>query len=71
MENTGLVGWDLNVANQCWVAPDADGVVWEATGADNLLVVRGPSEGGDLGTSVDAVGSGTGGGVPEVDVTVV
>lgn len=65
------MSWDLDIADQGWVAPDADGVVWEAAGADNLAVVRAPSERGDLGTSVDAVNTSSGGGVPEVDVSVV
>lgn len=71
MENSSLVCWDLNVTNQSRITPDADRVVWEATGADNLTVVRAPSERGDLRTSVDAVDSCTGSGVPEVDVTIV
>ena len=71
MEDSGLVGWDLDIANQSRVAPNADGVVWESTGADNLAVMRAPSETGNLGASVDAVNTCTGGGVPEVDVTIV
>ena len=71
VKNTGLVSWDLNVANQGWVAPDADGVVWEAAGANNFTVVRAPSEAGNLGSGINAVDTSTGGGVPEVDVTVV
>lgn len=71
VKNTGLVGGNLNVADKSWVAPDADGVVWETAGADNLAVVWAPSETGDLGTSVDAVDTGTSGGVPEVNVTIV
>ena len=71
MEDAGLVGGDLDVADQSWVAPDAEGVVWEAAGADDLAVVGAPAQGGDLGAGVDAVDASTGGGVPEVDVTVV
>ena len=71
VKNTGLVSWNLNIANQGWVAPDADGVVWEAAGANNFTVVRAPSEAGNLGSSIDAVDTSTGGGVPEVDVTVI
>lgn len=71
MKNTSLVGWDLDVADQGWVAPDADGVVWEATGADDLTVMGAPSEGGNLRTGVDAVDTSTSGSIPEVDVTVV
>lgn len=71
VENTSLVGWDLDVADQGWVAPDADGVVWEATGADNLTVMWAPSEGGDLRAGINAVDTSTSGGVPEVNVTVV
>lgn len=71
MEDSGLVGWDLNVAHQGGVAPDAEGVVGEAAGADDLLVVGAPSKAGNLGSSVDAVHSCTGSCVPEVDVAVV
>ncbi|KFX95175.1 hypothetical protein O988_05932, partial [Pseudogymnoascus sp. VKM F-3808] len=71
VENTGLVGWDLDVADESWVAPDAERVVGEATGADDLAVVRAPAKRGDLGAGVNAVDAGTGGGVPEVNVTVV
>lgn len=71
MENAGLVRWDFNVADQGWIAPDAKRVVWEAAGADDLAVVGAPAEGGDLGAGVNAVDASTGGGVPEVDVTVV
>jgi hypothetical protein len=63
--------WDLNVADQSWVAPDAERVVGKAAGADDLTVVRTPSEAGDLGSSVDAVDTSTSGGVPEVDVTII
>jgi len=71
VENSALVGRDLNVLNKGWVAPKADGVVGEATGAGNLLVLAAPSEGGNLRTSVDAVDTSTSSGVPEVDVPVV
>lgn len=71
VKDTGLVSWDLNIANQGWVAPDADGVVWEAAGADNLAIVRAPSETGDLRSGINAVDTSTGGGVPEVNVTIV
>jgi hypothetical protein len=63
--------WDLNVADQGRVAPDAKRVVGEAAGADNLTVVRAPSKAGDLGSSVDAIDASTSGGVPEMDVTIV
>jgi hypothetical protein len=36
-----------------------------------LAVVVAPAQGSDLGASVNAVGAGTGGGVPEVNVTVI
>lgn len=71
MENTGLVSWDLDVADQGRVAPDAEGVVGEAGRGDDLLVVRRPAERSDLGSGVDAVDTSTRGSVPEVDVTVV
>ena len=71
VENTGLMRWDLNIAYQCWVAPDAKRIVWEAAGGDDLTVVGAPSQAGDLRAGVNAVYTSTGGGVPEMDVTVV
>lgn len=71
VEDAGLVGGDLDVADQSWVAPDAERVVGEAAGADDLAVVRAPAQGGHLGAGVNAVDAGTGGGVPEVDVAIV
>jgi len=71
VENSALVGRDLNVLDKGWVAPKADGVVGEATGAGNLLVLAAPSEGGNLRAGIDAVDTSTSGGVPEVDVPVV
>lgn len=62
---------DLDITDESWVAPNAEGVVRETAGADDLAVVVAPSQTGDLGACVDAVGAGTGCGVPEVDVTVV
>ena len=71
VKNSSFMSRDLNIADQGWVAPDADRVVGESAGADDLTVVRAPSEGCDLRTGVDAVDTRTGGCVPEVDVTVV
>ena len=71
MKNSALVCWNLNILDKGWVAPDAQAVVREAGAADNLLVRGRPLERGDLATSVNAVGAGTGGGVPEVDHAVV
>lgn len=71
VQNTGLVSGDLDIADESWVAPDAERVVRETARADDLAVVVAPSQTGDLGAGVDAVGAGTGRGVPEVDVTVV
>lgn len=71
VEYTSLVSGDLNIANQSRIAPDAERVVGEATGADDLAVVVAPAQGRDLGASVDAVGTSTSGGVPEVNVTIV
>jgi hypothetical protein len=62
---------DLNVADQGWIAPDAEGVVREAAGADNFAVMRAPSKRGNLRTGIDAVDTSTSGCVPEVDVTVI
>lgn len=71
VEYTSLVSGDLNVTDQSRVAPDAERVVREATGADDLAVVVAPAQGGDLGASIDAVGTSTSGSVPEVNVTIV
>lgn len=71
VEDTALVGRDLDVADESGIAPDAERVVREATRADDLPVVGAPAEAGDLRTGVDAVDAGARGGVPEVDVTVV
>jgi len=71
VKHSGLVGWNLNVAHQSWVAPDTERVVGETASANNFLVVRAPSKTGDLGASVDAVHSCPSGRVPEVDMTVV
>jgi hypothetical protein len=71
VENARFVGRDLHVLDARGVAPDAQAVVGEATGADNLLVVSAPAEGGDLGVGGDVVDASASGGVPEVDLTVV
>ena len=71
MQNPGLVGRDLDVAHQRRVAPDAERVVREAGGADDLAVVRAPAQAGDLRARVDAVDARARCRVPEVDVAVV
>ena len=71
VENSRLVRRDLDIAYQGWVAPDAQRVIWEAAGADNLFVVVAPAEACHLGPSVDAVSASSGGGVPEMDVSIV
>ena len=71
MEDSGLVCGNLNIADESWIAPNADRVIREATGADNLTVVRAPSEAGNLRTGIDAVDSCTCGCVPEMDMTIV
>lgn len=62
---------DLNVTDKSGIAPNAERVIGEAAGANDLAVAGAPSETGDLRAGVDAVHSGTRGGVPEVDMTVV
>ena len=71
VQDPAFVGGDLDVADESRVAPDAERVVGEAARADNLAVVRAPAEAGDLAAGIDAVDASAGGGVPEVDVTVV
>jgi hypothetical protein len=71
VEDARLVGWDLHVLDAGGVAPDAEAVVREAAGGDNLLVVSAPAEAGHLGVGSNVVDASTGGGVPEVDLTIV
>lgn len=71
MEDSALVGGNLNVAYQGGVAPDAERVIRKPARADNFPVVGAPAEAGDLGAGVDAIDTGTRGGVPEVDVAIV
>ena len=71
VEYTALMRRDLDVTDQGRVAPDAERVVGEAARADNLAVVRAPAEAGDLAAGIDAVDASAGGGVPEMDHTVV
>lgn len=66
-----LVSGNLDISDQRWVAPDADRVVREPTGAHDLSVVVTELETRDLGAGVDAVDPGAGGAVPEVNVSVV
>lgn len=71
VKDSGLMCWNLNVAHQSRVAPDAEGVIGEAAGADDLTVVRAPSQAGNLRAGIDAVHSSTSCGIPEVNVTVI
>jgi hypothetical protein len=71
VKNSGFMCGNLDVAHQGWVAPDAERVVREAAGADDLLVMRAPPKAGNLGPSVDTVDSSTSCSVPEVNVTIV
>jgi hypothetical protein len=71
VEDTRLVGRNLHVLDTSGVAPDAQAVVREAAGADNLLVVGAPAKAGHLGVGSDVVDTGSSGGVPEVDLTIV
>lgn len=71
VQNTGLVCRDLNVADQSGVTPDAQRVIGESTGANNLPVVVAPPQAGDLRAGIDAVGTGTRRGVPEVNMAIV
>lgn len=71
MEYARLVRWDFDVLDQSWVGPDGQAVVRKARGGHKLLVGSAPTEGGNLAASVNAVGTGTRGGVPEVDHAVV
>jgi hypothetical protein len=71
VEDSALVGRDLDSSDESRVAPDAEGVVGETARADNLAVVGAPAERGDLRAGVDAVDASARGRVPEVDVTVI
>jgi hypothetical protein len=71
VEDSALVGRDLDSSDKGRVAPDAQRVVGETAWADNLTVVRAPAERSNLRASVDAVDASTRGGVPEVDVAIV
>jgi len=65
------VCWNFDIANQGWIAPNAEGIVWKAARAHKLPVVVAELEAGYLRTSVDAVDPSSRGGVPEVDVSVI
>ena len=65
------MSWYLDVADQCWIAPDAERVVRKSTRADELAVMFAPLNARHLRAGVDAVRPGAGGGVPEVNVTIV
>jgi len=71
VQDTRLVGRDLDVLDKSRVAPDAQAVVREAGGRDDLLVARAPAERGDLAAGVDAVDASARGGVPEVNHAIV
>ena len=70
MKDSGLMRGNLNIANQGWVTPDAERIVGESTGADNLTVMRAPAKTGDLRTGIDAVDTCASSCIPEVDMTV-
>lgn len=63
--------WNFDVANQGRIAPNAKRIVREAARAHKLPVVIAELEAGHLRTGVDAVDSGSRGGVPEVNVSVI
>jgi len=44
MKYSRLMCWDLHISDQGRVAPYAERVVWEATGADDLAIVVAPAE---------------------------
>lgn len=71
MQYTALMGRDLHVAHQGGVAPDAQGVIGITTRGDDLAVVRGPPQAGNLRPRVNAVDASSGCRVPEVDVTII
>ena len=71
MKNTSLVCVNFNVANQRRIAPNAKRVVRESAGADEFAIVVAELEAGHLRTSIDAVDSGTGRGIPEMNVSIV
>jgi hypothetical protein len=71
VKNSCLMCRDFDVAHKSWIAPDADGVVGKAACADNLAIVRAPSQTSDLRSCINAVHSSTSGGIPEVDVTII
>lgn len=71
VKDTGLVGGDLDVLDEGRVTPDGHLVVGSTVAGDDLAVVGGPLEGGNLGTGIDSVDASTGGGVPEVNLAIV
>lgn len=71
MKNSGLMCRNLNVAHQRWIAPNAERIIRETAGANDLSVMRAPPKTSHLGACVDAVHSSTGRSVPEMDMTVV
>ena len=71
VEDSALVGGDLDVADESGVAPDAQGVVGKTARADDLAVVRAPAEAGNLRARVDAVDASARSRVPEVDVAII
>src|SRR6267378_3771662 len=71
VQYASFVGRNLDVADQSRIAPDAQRVIWEPAGTDDLAVVIAPPQAGYLGAGVDAVRPGTGGSIPKMDVTIV
>ena len=58
MQHTRFVGRNLDVLDESWVAPDAQAVVGEAGGGDDLLVAGAPAERCHLAAGIDAVDAG-------------
>lgn len=71
MKNPCLMGWNLDVTHQCWVAPDAERIIGKAAGADDLAIMGAPSQAGHLRAGVNAVHSCSGSCVPEMNVTII
>ena len=65
MQHAGSVPSQLRHLGQRGVLPNSQLVLGVAVGGDQLLVVSGPLDRADLGTSVDLVHAGPGLGVPE------
>jgi hypothetical protein len=71
MQDTALVGSNLDVLDHGRVGPDGDAVVREARSARNLLMVRAPPKACDLAAGINGIDASTCGGVPEVNVAII